>query len=162
SISEFPLANPAAFPEGIASYGGYVWFVENVAGQVGRVNGDGSISEFPIPTGASLPMGLAPGPDGNLWFTESADVGNALGRVSAIVDYQLTTAASPVQIVSGPDGNLWFGEPILDAVGRFGVDGSYQEFPVDHLAIENTITVGPDSHIWFTGFYGNDVANVPT
>jgi streptogramin lyase len=34
-------------------------------------------TEYPLPTGNSSPWGIAAGPDGNLWFTESS--GNKIG-----------------------------------------------------------------------------------
>src|SRR5262245_31640391 len=40
-----------------------------------------TISEFPIPTASSLPVDIAAGPDGNLWFTESY-FGKSIGRIT--------------------------------------------------------------------------------
>jgi streptogramin lyase len=36
--------------------------------------------EFPIPTPNSQPLGITPGPDGALWFTENE--GNKIGRIT--------------------------------------------------------------------------------
>src|SRR5438105_1035777 len=50
---------------------------------------------FPTPTANSRPIGLASGPDGNIWFAEL--VGNRIGRVTptgAIVEFPLPTANS--------------------------------------------------------------------
>jgi len=40
----------------------------------------GTITEFPTPTGSGDPFGIAAGPNGNLWFTESQ--GNKIGRIT--------------------------------------------------------------------------------
>jgi virginiamycin B lyase len=66
------------------------------------------IKEYPIPTPLSRPWGIAVGPDGNLWFTET--LGNKIGRISrrgSIIEYALPTpGAYPLGITAGPDGNL--------------------------------------------------------
>ena len=68
--------------------------------------------QYLIPTHQSQPVGIAPGPDRNLWFTES--YGNKIGRITtegAITEFLIPTAESnPLLIAAGPDGNLWFAE----------------------------------------------------
>ena len=70
----------------------------------------GSISEFSVPSADSYPTGIAAGPDGNLWFTETS--GNKIGRISpsgTITEFPVPTAKSgPAGSRAGPDGNLWF------------------------------------------------------
>src|SRR5262249_39827406 len=70
--------------------------------------------EFPIPTPSSGPAGITVGPDGNLWFTESAAPVNKIGRVSTsgvFAEFPVPTPHSgPLGITAGPDGNLWFTE----------------------------------------------------
>lgn len=49
--------------------------------QQNRANHDrGAITVFTIPTSSSAPDGIALGPDGAMWFTESA--GNKIGRIT--------------------------------------------------------------------------------
>src|ERR1700704_1709230 len=71
-----------------------------------------TISEFALPTAGSEPFGIAPGPDGNLWFTELS--GNRIGRITAagaITEFPLPIPTSePLGITAGPDGNIWFAE----------------------------------------------------
>src|SRR5436305_11502728 len=53
----------------------------------------GAFSEFSVPT--SQPFGIAAGPDGNLWFTDSA--GNQVGRVTpagTVTEFTVPTANS--------------------------------------------------------------------
>ncbi len=51
------------------------WPGNNIA----RITTSGVISEFAIPTSGSQPIGIATGPDGNMWFTERA--GNKIGQL---------------------------------------------------------------------------------
>src|SRR6266704_3476957 len=73
---------------------------------------DPTITEYPTPTSNSLPYGVTPGPDGNVWFTEANS--HNIGRITpigTITEFPLpTTDTSLTSITSGPDGNLWFTE----------------------------------------------------
>src|SRR5262245_47706049 len=73
-----------------------------------------SITEFPIPAADSNPFGIARGPDGNLWFTES--LAGRIGRITpagVITEFfaGITPGSQPAEITAGPDGNPWFTEP---------------------------------------------------
>src|SRR5947209_813146 len=87
--------------------------------------------EFPIPTPHAGAMGIAAGPDGNLWFTEYS--GNSIGRITtggAVTEFPLPVAYSaPRDITAGPDGNLWFTES-GGSIGRITTGGAFTEFPV--------------------------------
>lgn len=41
-----------------------------------------TFTEFTVPTASSAPQGIGAGPDGNLWFTESAVSANKIGRIT--------------------------------------------------------------------------------
>jgi virginiamycin B lyase len=55
-------------------------------------------------------VGIAAGPDGALWFTQSR--GRKIGRITtggAITEYDLPPpSGAPGSITTGPDGALWF------------------------------------------------------
>jgi virginiamycin B lyase len=75
---------------------------------------------FAIPTAAAGPVGIAAGPDGNLWFTEQA--ANQVAWITpagAVVELAcVPTAGSGLgSITAGPDGNVWFTE---GAAGKIG------------------------------------------
>jgi hypothetical protein len=78
-----------------------------------------SITEFPIPTASSDATGIAAGPNGNLWFTESN--GDKIGRISpngTITEFPVPTSYNqPTGITAGPGGTLWFTE--YNKIGRF-------------------------------------------
>ena len=103
-----------------------------------------SVTSFPIPVvGIVQPDGITEGPDGDLWFTETA--ADKIGRVTTagvVTHFPLPpipipvgtqtnpgSPPGPVAITVGPDGALWFvGVP--GAVGRINTAGVVTEFPV--------------------------------
>src|SRR5439155_23755363 len=67
----------------------------------------GAINEFPIATTNSGPVGIARGPDGNLWFTEAT--GNKIGQITpsgTITEFSLPSSSRPVGIAAGSDNTL--------------------------------------------------------
>ena len=68
------------FPENRLGTHGNLWFTGG--NSIGRITPSGQITEFPVPTNNSIPEGIAAGPDGNLWFTETSNVGNKIGRIT--------------------------------------------------------------------------------
>ena len=67
---------------------GNIWFVEQVANKIGRVQLPGKIDEFSVPTAMSVPTGITGGPDGNVWFTEFSE-----GQVGT--SHRLAMSANP-------------------------------------------------------------------
>jgi virginiamycin B lyase len=65
-------------------------------------------------------MGITAGPDGALWFTESAS--GKIGRITTggqIQEFSLPSVSThPLGITAGPDGALWFTEESSDKIGR--------------------------------------------
>jgi parallel beta-helix repeat protein len=125
----------------------------------------GSITEFPIPTVGSEPIGIAAGPDGNLWFTEF--VGNNIGQISpagVITESPVPTAGSePVGIVAGPDGALWFteGSGSGNKIGRITTAGAITEFVIPTAgSYPTSIAAGPDGALWFTEELGNKIGRL--
>jgi virginiamycin B lyase len=124
-----------------------------------------TFTEFAIPTAASSPLDIVAGPDGNLWFTESA--GNKIGRITtAGVITEFTTASglsTPEGIVAGPDGNLWFTER-AGRIGKITTSGVITEFtlPSPVNTFPSLITVGPDGNLWFTEMGGFNIGRITT
>jgi streptogramin lyase len=140
-----------------------------------------SVTTFPIPlVGIIEPQGITTGPDGNLWFAETA--ANKIGRMTpsgALTQFSLPAIPAgsqpdtgsgppgPVAITVGPDGALWFvGVP--GEIGRITTAGLVTEFPVPDVppppgsppgtpatpATFTSITAGPDGALWFMGVPG--------
>src|SRR5262249_13764196 len=97
------------------------------------------------------PLGIATGPDHNLWFTETID--NQIGRLTpngVLVEFLiLSDTVLPNSIAAGPDGNVWFTERAGDAIGRVTPSGAITEFDVTTHAAPMGITLGPDGNLWF-------------
>src|SRR5579859_281398 len=112
------------------------------------------ITEYPLPpTGNAVPVRIAAGPDGAMWFTESNS--NKIGRITTagkITEYPIpTAAATPQGITGGPNGNVWFIEATGRKVGRMTTTGAITEVPIpDGSSQPEEITTGPDGNLWFT------------
>jgi streptogramin lyase len=115
----------------------------------------GQISEFPTPSASSFPVGMAPGPDGNLWFVEDsiegriAEVNPATGAISEFATP--TEPSLPLGIALGPDGNMWFTESAnAGQIGEINpTTHAITEFPTPGAG-PVAITAGPDGNMWFT------------
>jgi DNA-binding beta-propeller fold protein YncE len=123
-----------------------------------------------VPTVNGGPLGIAAGPDGNLWFTERN--GNRIGRITpggritpsgAIVEFPVPTTGSILRgIAVGPDGNLWFVEEGVDKVGHVTLTGAITEFSVPTASSSfSGITAGPDGQVWFAESAGHKIARFP-
>ena len=115
---------------------------------------------------AGLPSGITTGPDGNLWFTESANPG-AIGRMSTtgvLTEFTggaLTHDGAPTDIVAGDDGNLYFTENHGSGeLGRITPTGVITEFTTNLTNAPLGITAGGDGNIWFTEATGNQVGKL--
>lgn len=118
-----------------------------------------AIKEFRLPA-SSDPLGITPGPDGNLWFTDGGTP-IAIGRITpagVIKEFKhgFTSTAKPGDITVGPDGNLWFtaaGSP-PNAIGRVTPKGVIKEFVagthgLNPGAAPSNIVLGPHGNLWF-------------
>ena len=129
-----------------------------------------TITEFTIPTAGSAPEGIAAGPDGNLWFTESS--GNKIGRITplgAIDEFAVPTSGSrPWGITAGPDGNLWFTENLEQGafggkIGRITTVGVITEFDIPTAgSCPQGIAAGPDGNLWFVEICTYKVGRITT
>jgi streptogramin lyase len=107
-----------------------------------------AITEYPNPTSGSGPIGIAVGPDGNLWFPEPGV--NEIGRITlAGVITEFPAGDGPNFITSGPDGNLWFTEEPGSAIVKMTTSGVVLAvYPTSYYPAG--ITAGPDGNLWFT------------
>ena len=127
-----------------------------------------SYTEFPIPTANSAPSGITVGPDGGLWFTESAVIGpigvfyNRINRmtldgtVTATCYWGLTSGWQP--ITGGPNSSVWFAAS-GSKIGRITAEGHLQLFPLGLNAGARGMTAGPDRGLWYTT-HGNQIGRI--
>jgi hypothetical protein len=126
----------------------------------------GTVMEFSAGiTAASNPLGIAAGPDGNLWFTEQT--GNRIGRITTtgtVTEFSAGTTAKsgPSGIAKGPDGNLWFTELSGNRIGRITPGGTVTgEFSAGITGSGmRGIAAGPDGNLWFTEQTGPRIGRI--
>jgi len=123
------------------------------------------VSEFGGLTTNAGPWGIAPGPDGNLWFTEEKLDG--VGRITPGAIVTEFTAGfptgSPRGIVSGPDGNLWVAMAGGNgAIAKVTKSGEVIEYPVATAGDPNDVAVGPDNNLWYVDPAANLIGRITT
>ena len=135
-----------------------------MANDVRSITAGGTLSApFSVPTMDAMPSSIVTGPDGNLWFAETATNKIAMMTPGGVVtEFTLPTPNSgPADLVVGNDGELWFSEGLTGKIGRIFIKatgtGSHKPGDFDaEWATPTTnsepagITVGPDCNIWFT------------
>jgi virginiamycin B lyase len=117
-------------------------------------------TEFPVPNLEPELNDIAPGLDGNVWFTEPTP--NKIGRITAggtVTEFSVPTAnAKPYAIAAGPDGASWFTEQNAAKIGRITVGGTITEFPIPGSARD--IVAGSDGALWYSR--GSKVGRITT
>jgi virginiamycin B lyase len=177
TIAEYPVKPTGiAFPYGIAAGSdGAMWFTECQSGanKIGRIPTNASspnptntatptpqITEFPLPTSGANPAGITSGPDGALWFTESANAVRQIGRIptnatpgssAQITEYTTNVYAPGYGIATGSDGNLWFGAKAgANAVLSMTQTGQVLNTYTTTWDSPTNFVTGPDGAMWFT------------
>jgi len=77
---------------------GNLWFAAS-DGTIGRLDSKARLTTFTVPTEGAYPAGIAIGPDGKIWFTESA--ASRIGRLDPAVTVPCTAPAAPALTVDG-------------------------------------------------------------
>ncbi len=145
----------AADPEG-----GALWYTNPAdPGAVSRFSlTTDKAKEFSVGlTAKSKPGGIAAGPDGNLWFTETAGKG-AIGRITptcTITEFTsgLTPNSKLGEITAGPGSSMWFTEQANPAaIGRIDMSGAITEYRSGVTAASQPygIAAADDGSVYFT------------
>jgi streptogramin lyase len=124
----------------------------NAAAPLGKITEFGpGLSRF-----SSLPVGVAAGPDGNVWFTDSGSP-LGIGRITPsgqITEFTqgLAQFKSLGYVAAGADGNLWFGgsgaKPAIGRITPVGTITIFTDGLQDHADVEQ-MTTGADGNVWF-------------
>lgn len=113
-----------------------MYFSDPATSAIGEITTTGTFTgPFATLTPAANPLGIAEGPDGNIWFCENAvDKIGHLNATTNTVDHEYALAAGshPVNIVQGPDGAMWFTENDAAGpkLGRLTTTGVLNEYPL--------------------------------
>ena len=105
---------------------GNLWFGESGFGIIGHMTTDGTLTEFGNISGGVF-NGIAVGPGGYVWFTESDDRIGMLAPDGNVLEFTGMPHAEfgyalPNFIVAGPDGNLWHTEQQANRIGRLNIE----------------------------------------
>jgi virginiamycin B lyase len=121
-----------------------------------------SIEEFHFPNRGGDLTAIAPGPDGNLWFTDHNL--SYIGRITTrgrVTKYALRANAHPFGIAAGSDGNVWFTESGAGRIGRISPRGAIVEYRLPDPDCGPTgIALGPDRAIWFAEYAAGRIGRI--
>jgi sugar lactone lactonase YvrE len=88
---------------------GNLWFAAS-DGTIGKLDSKGRLTTFTVPTPGSYPVGIAIGPDGKIWFTESA--ASRIGRLDPAAAVSCTAPPAPtLSVDGGSEAGVAPGEP---------------------------------------------------
>ena len=123
------------------------------------------LQRIDVPPGATT--WIAPGPDGNIWFTND-NAGNYIGRVTMrgkVTAFPIATpSAHPDTIVRGPDGALWS----TSCATRTGSSASPRADRRTEFAVPNANStprgIAPRARrrAWVTEFNGGKIGRLTT
>jgi streptogramin lyase len=152
-VTEFPVGKT---PSQIAAGPDVnLWYVAWYDTAIGRLTPTGTVTEFGLPR-SSFPHGIAAGPDGALWITESRAVGR-LSTDGVHTAFTITGATGDEsgQIIAGLDNDLWFASDSAGAVGRITTDGTVSVVPLGDGTTSpvSGIAVAIDGSVWLTDYW---------
>jgi streptogramin lyase len=120
----------------------------------------GHVSYYFVSSLHSRPWRIAPGPDGNLWFTNTdSDMVGKITTDGVVTEYPIGDGKFPYDIVAGRDGNLWFTENVNNKAGAVTTDGTlvHEYYAPGVDARPTGITSAPNGEIWWVdGGAGTD------
>jgi virginiamycin B lyase len=129
---------------------GAVWFTMT-AGRVGSVRPDGEVAILDLGE-AATPTGVTAATESTVWVVDSTG-GRLLYIGADLTVVQETTVptpdAHPLAAVTLPDGTTWFTEQFGQALGRIGILGRVEEFPVGADGGPSGITASGEN-VWFS------------
>ena len=153
---------PAVFSpngSGLDAHGDDIWFADFNNHSIWRYDiPTDAFTEFPAPN--SVPLDVAVGSDGIVWFTDGNGQIGRLDPTTGIVT-EIDVEGFPREINIASDGAVWFTERFNpQAVGRLDPDtNNINLFPADG-GPEDIVPAGPDGSMWFTRSTGGNIARI--
>jgi len=172
AVTFFPVSLPgSAGLLGItAGPDGNLWFlVDNYVnstfqGAIGRITTRGDITIFTNGLSAQPPVEIAPGNDGNVWFTQYSSQYPEVGKITPsghITEYKVKATYPNLRgITAGPDGNEWFDASLSNFVANITPHGTVTQYTLWSGANPYGIATGADENVWFT--YAGGIARMTT
>jgi virginiamycin B lyase len=144
---------------GIVSWNGALWFAEEEASKLGRIDTAGNITEYTLPTQVSNPgygpRQLSASPSG-LWFlSDWAALEGRAARLNQAGDIDgYFSGGSYVRLSSvtaTPDGGAWVTYNDGEGVSRLAADGSQTQFVAEpRYGGDSESTLGADGALWLS------------
>jgi len=175
------IADPqriTAGPDGALWFTNYGTFDQGTPtadkGSIGRITTAGVVTNYRDPS-IAYPIGIAAGPDGALWFTntggDAAGDKGSIGRITTtgtVTNYTDPTINYPAAITAGPDGNMWFANAALipprsaASIGRITTAGVVTNYTDPSINQPSGITAGADGALWFTNGSTDSIGRITT
>ncbi|GIT81602.1 virginiamycin B lyase [Leifsonia sp. LS1] len=153
AVAILPVGDEGDGPYAVAATeDGAVWFTLVHGGRVGRRDADGSLSYLALGAG-SQPSGIAAATESTVWVTDTTgDRLMLLGPGPRILAEAATPTkgAQPFGVVAPGDGTAWFTELGGNALGRVGILGAVDEFPVAPADAMVSMIASTGDSLWFT------------
>lgn len=130
------------------------FYVANESSKIVRVSQSGVVQAFTNTSGDSTDLGtIALGPDGNVWFPETAHLG-MITPAGVIKEFPYPAGFGiPNQfgtIAIGADHNLWFNETGDDAIVKFvPATKKFTEFKLASGCTPAGLVKAKDGNVWF-------------
>lgn len=173
TVTLFPLPNASSSPSFITAGptgDNNLYFTENVGNRLGSITTAGAITEVANGQFNTLPVGIAAGMDGNIWY----DAWNGAAVAAYISPSSFTGAQTTAGslgpgyaqfgIIDGHDGYMYIAEAAASDVTRiketaFGAAGTYAT-----TSSAYGLVYGPDGKIWIAeqGGYVQPLTPGPT
>lgn len=149
--------------DGVAADSTSIWFADFFNDRVGRFN------VFPAPGEDAFTYFAAPGvgdvavaPDGTVWFTGDAAVGEIDPTVGVVSTTPLSAEGRGITVAL--NGTVWVTETFADRIARLTPSPSgphdVVEFPTPAGASPLDIDSAPDGNVWFTQNLRGNVARI--
>ena len=154
-ITEFnvPIAAPL---EIVSGADGRLWVTGYQQAAVVAFSMNGASQAYPINVGSPKLRGLTPGPDGNVWFTDTNTNTPSVGYMTTsglTREFPIGIPnAAPNQITAGPAGSnaLWFSQANGN-IGKVTTSGVVTSYPAtSKTAGPGGIALGSDGALWVT------------
>jgi virginiamycin B lyase len=139
-----------------AGPGESIWYTsEGTPDRIVQLSLGGHVNAFDLAGSKGETMrGIVAAPDGSLWFTLSSLEGpaDAIGQLGTEGHFRRRPLPDrrgfPTAIVEAHGGVLWFIEESGERIGRIGLDGQIEEFPLPRGVTPTGITVS-GGRVWF-------------
>ena len=122
----------------------------------GRAHADtATFQQYPIP-GAFFTDAVTQGPDGNMWFGSSGQIGfvTPAGQVTV---WPTPGGLDVFSVTVGPDGKIWF--PMGSSIWTVDASGQFTDMHVSTGGAAS-VALGPDGNVWYASPNGYVVGKV--